>query len=479
MRPARPRRFPRLATQFTLVLLATLVFANLIAALLLAREGSDYDRAVRLQGDMGRLVALVGAIEEADPETGEILVSQTSTGFTRFSLTEVPLPPGGALPAPDLTREVVRSLPGHAVRVYEGGPVDAAPARRVLTLLSVRLEQGAHRGRWLNAIVYPLPDLIAWQWKRGFFVPLAVSFCAALAVGLLFVRRMTRPLRALAAAARAAGEGDREARLTEAGARELREAAAAFNGMQRRIADFDQERARLVAALGHDLRTPITALRIRAELVEDDMLRDDMVRILGDMGVMADDLLHFSGGLHGNERPREVDLAALLASLCAERGVPLRLPDPPGTARVWLRPVAVTRMVGNLLDNAQRYAGGARVALSVVQGEAVIRFEDDGPGIAPEALAGIREPFIRGEQSRCPETGGAGLGLSIAEAIVRDHGGRMEIANRAEGGLRVLLYLPLAVPGGVPGAGSAAAEAAGRAGLGRGDPGAARRSEPA
>lgn len=429
----------RLATQFTLLLLASLLLANLIAALLMAREGSEYDRAVRLEGDMGRLVALVGAIEEADPVTGDILAEQTSTGFTRFSLTPEPLDWEGAIPAPALTATVSRALPGHAVRVHDGSRAEEAHARRILMVLSVQMQIGAHRGEWLNAIIYPLPELTAWHWKRGFFIPLALSFATVLGAGLLFVRHMTRPLRRLAIAVRAAGTGDRNARVTETGAQELRAAAAAFNDMQRRIADFDRERAQLVAALGHDLRTPITGLRIRAEMIDDDATRADMVRILDQMTVMADDLLHFSGGLHESEPLQDTDLGALLSCLCHERHIPFSGDVP---VQLRLRPVAITRAVGNLIDNALRYAGQARVSLSATRSDAIVTVTDDGPGIPPDRLEALRAPFTRGEQSRSDRTGGVGLGLSIAEGIARDHRGRLDLANRPEGGLRARLILP-------------------------------------
>ncbi|HEY0212508.1 MAG TPA: ATP-binding protein [Paenirhodobacter sp.] len=434
----------RLATQFTLLLLATLVFANLIAALLLAREGSAYDRAVRLQGDMGRLVALVGALEAADPQTGALIVAQTSTGFTRFSLSAMPLYWPGAIPAPDLVDAVSQALPGHPVRIHDASAVADEPSGRVLTVLSVQITHGAHAETWLNAIVYPLPDRIAWQWKRGFFVPLAVSFVAALMVGLIFVRHMTRPLRELAQAARVAGQGDRSARVTVTGAQELRAAAIAFNDMQGQIADFDAERSRLVAALGHDLRTPITGLRIRAEMLDDPEMRSDMVRILDDMTVMANDLLNFSGGLHEGEPRHDIDMAEFLACLCQQRGVPFQAGVPLSQpVHLRIRPVAMARAVGNLIDNALRYAGTAHVTLSVSRVHATITVLDDGPGITPDQLATIRAPFTRGDASRSDRTGGVGLGLSIAEGIVRDHDGWMDIDNRATGGLQVRLHLPL------------------------------------
>lgn len=436
-----------LAARFWLLLVAALLGANLIAALLMAREGTAFDRAIRLQGDAHRLHALVAALETADPETALMLPRNSSTGFTRFSVDPVPLGP------PDATRltlheaDMAAELPGHEIRIRESAAPTGADNRAPLMLVSVRLAQGPAAGRWLNALVYPLPAHSAWQWKQGFFAPLLASLLGTLSVGLVFVRRMTRPLRALAEAARAAGRGDHGARVAETGAGELREAAAAFNDMQRRIAGFEAERMQLLAAVGHDLRTPITGLRIRAELLDEAEQREAMIRILDEMAVMADGLLHAASAGEEAEAPQPVDLDRLLAQLGADGGAaymgqgPLVMP---------LRPVAMRRAIRNLLDNARRYAGPARLHWRRGPASVLIRIEDDGPGIPDALLVRVTEPFVRGEASRSLDTGGAGLGLSIARDVVRTHGGTLALTNRAEGGLRVDLTLPLREADGSP-----------------------------
>ncbi len=435
-----------LTARFSLLLVAALLGVNLIAAVLLAREGSSFDRALRLQGDVQRLHALVTALETVDAQTAQRLPGHSSTGFTRFSVDAAPLALPGTHRLPQHEIDLAAELPGHQIQIREGGGPYGADDRAPLLLVSVLLAQGHEAGRWLNALAYPLPAKAAWEWKRGFFAPLLASLVGTLAVGLIFVRRMTRPLRALAQAARAAGRGDRSARVTECGASELREAAGAFNDMQRRIAGFEAERMRMLAAVGHDLRTPITGLRLRAELLEAEDQRDDMIRMLDDMAVMAEGLLHAAsagaaiapGGLAEAVCPTDLD--ALLARLCAERGMdyagahPLVLP---------LRPVAIGRALGNILDNAQRYAGGARVQLHRGPSAAVIRVKDDGPGIPDSLIGRVTEPFVRGEASRNADTGGTGLGLCIAQDIIRAHGGTLVLANRPEGGLIVEIRLPL------------------------------------
>lgn len=430
-----------LTARFSLLLIAALLGVNLIAAWLLAREGSDFDRAMRIQGDAQRLHALVSALEAADADTARRLPGVSSTGFTRFSVDPLPLDLPGTQDLPQHERHLAAQLPGHQIRIQEGGPPPGDLPRAPLLLVSVRLAQGVHAGQWLNALAYPLPAQRAWVWKMGFFAPLAASVLGTLLVGLVHIRRMTRPLRLLARAARAAGDGDRSARVPERGALELREAAAAFNDMQRRIAGFDAERMRLLAAVGHDLRTPITGLRIRAELIDDAGQRADMIRMLDDMAVMAEGLLQAASGWAGAETQRPCDLNALLARLCGERGMAYA-----GGAAMTLalRPVALGRAIGNLLDNALRYAGDARVRLQPRSGGALIVIEDDGPGIPTALLPRITEPFVRAEDSRAALTGGTGLGLTIARDIIAAHGGSLRLSNRSQGGLRVEIRLPAA-----------------------------------
>ncbi len=235
------------------------------------------------------------------------------------------------------------------------------------------------------------------------------------------------------------GRGDRRATVPEAGAREIREAASAFNDMQRRIEDHDRQRMRLLAALGHDLRTPITSLRIRTEMLEDAALRDPMIATLEEMTVMADDLLHFGAGAQTGEAPQETALRALLVRLCARLGATLAAG---AEIRMAVRPVSLARALSNLIDNALRYGGQARVSLIRDGAEVVFRIEDAGPGIPEARLGDVVEPFVRGEESRSAETGGTGLGLAITRNIALAHGGALRLQNLPQGGLCAELRLP-------------------------------------
>ena len=428
-----PRLAPDgLAARFAVLLVLALLAAYAIALAVLSSERDRLDRAALQGREIERVVALVPALDGAPPAERRRIVRAASRRGAQIDIGPEPLvadPMQGAR-AGTVAARLSEALGGREVRVALGGP-------RGRLALSAGLEDPP---AWLNATLRAGPPPEADRGGPALLLILGLSLAAVLLVGILFVRLLTRPLAALAEAAHAAGRGDRTARVAETGARELREAAAAFNDMQARIARFEAERMRTLAAVGHDLRTPITSLRIRAEMLHEAEAQP-MIRTLDEMKVMAEGLLAYAKGGGDAEETVPVDLAPLLERLCEERGALFRRGDP---AAVRGRPVALGRAVGNLIDNALRYAGGARVTLSREGAEAVIAVEDRGPGIAPERLADVMEPFVRGEASRSADTGGAGLGLSIARTVAQAHGGTLALANREGGGLRAAIRLPLA-----------------------------------
>jgi signal transduction histidine kinase len=219
--------------------------------------------------------------------------------------------------------------------------------------------------------------------------------------------------------------------------------------MQERLRRFVGDRTRMLAAIGHDLRTPITSLKLRAELLDDEEARTKMLATLDEMQRMSEATLAFARDDAATEPTRVVDLAALLDSIAddlAEMGKPVtfiespRLPYP-------CRPTALKRAVANLVENAIQYGERARVSLESRSVGPVIVVDDDGPGIPEERLDDVFKPFVRLEESRNRATGGAGLGLSIARSIVLSHGGDLVLANRKGGGLRAEIRLPAAEKG--------------------------------
>jgi signal transduction histidine kinase len=271
-----------------------------------------------------------------------------------------------------------------------------------------------------------------------------VSLLAAV-VAMAGVARAFRPLATFTAAAERLGIDVNAAPLDEGGPGEVRRAARAFNQMQERLQRFIQDRTQMLAAISHDLRTPITRLRLRAEFVDDEVQRDKMLNDLDEMETMISATLAFSRDDAANEPLRSLNIAAVITGIAADEqaaghDVAYSGPD---EFEALARPVALKRAMTNLIDNAVKYGVRARVRLERVGDTAEIIIDDDGPGIPEGDRERVFAPFVRLEESRSRETGGTGLGLTIARNVVRGMGGDVEIVPRAETGLRVRVTLPL------------------------------------
>lgn len=263
-------------------------------------------------------------------------------------------------------------------------------------------------------------------------------------VTLLAVRIATRPLSRLAQAAEALGEDLERPPLAEEGPVEVRRAAVAFNWMQTRLRGLFAERTRILAAISHDLQTPLTRLRLRAELMDDESLRDKMLADLSAMQALVEEGLAYAGS---SAAPQEAailtDLDALAASLVADytdAGQPVSLLGLSGR-RVRTRPRTLRRLLGNLVDNALKFGGSAELVLESADGLPAIAVRDRGPGIPEAELDKVFEPFYRLESSRNRETGGTGLGLAIARQLARALDAELILRNLAEGGLEARVTL--------------------------------------
>lgn len=275
---------------------------------------------------------------------------------------------------------------------------------------------------------------------------LSTTLMAAAVVLLAFlsVRALTSPLGALSHAAERLGVDMTSPPLPETGPREVRQAARAFNGMQSRIKKLISDRTQMLAAISHDLRTPITRLRLRAEFVEDDEQRAKIMADLSEMEAMITSVLAFIREDTQKEEARTVDLTALVGTICddmADAGADVRLESAPAMPAL-CRPLALKRALTNLLDNAAKYGGRARVSLAKQEGHLRIDIDDDGQGIPDHLRENVFSPFYRIESSRNRGTGGTGLGLTVARSVISAHGGDIELHNRPGGGLRVSVRLP-------------------------------------
>lgn len=302
---------------------------------------------------------------------------------------------------------------------------------------------------WLT-ISSTLPPVLPWR-SPGFATAFIVMTLLGAVMITWAVRQLLVPVQTLAAAAEALGRDVANAPpLPETGPLEIVTAAVAFNTMAARVRRFVEDRTFLLTAIGHDLRTPITRLKLRAEYMDDDEQRAKMLADLDEMEAMVAATLAFGRDAAATEPATKLDLASLLRTILddAADGDPEHADvltyTGPKHLPVLARPLALKRALANLVGNALKYGEAAAVTLyPPARGVARIEVEDHGPGIPPKEMERVFEPFYRLESSRNRETGGSGLGLSIARNILRGHGGDIMLTNRPEGGLRVTVMLPV------------------------------------
>lgn len=286
---------------------------------------------------------------------------------------------------------------------------------------------------------FRMPDFVSGLWTSTLlFLVASVTL-----LGLWAGRALSSPLSAFARAAEDFSLNRSSEPLPENGPEEIRSAARALNRMRERVTALMNDRTRMLAAISHDLRTPITRLRLRSEYIEDPAQRTQTVRDLDQMQSMLESVLSLLRS-ESPVKPTLVDVAALLQMVCeqfSDSGFAVTYSGP-GRAAFVLRPDEVIRAVTNLVENATRFGTRIEVALSMIEDRLLIDVSDDGPGIPDERKAAMLEPFVRGEDARTmDETAGFGLGLSIAQAIVTAHGGTLELLDNAPKGLRVRLQL--------------------------------------
>lgn len=271
---------------------------------------------------------------------------------------------------------------------------------------------------------------------------------AVILFSIISVRILTAPLRKLSQAAERLGTDMAAPPLAESGPREVRQAARAFNGMQDRIKRLISDRMQMLAAISHDLRTPITRLRLRAEFVEDEAQRRKMLEDLSEMEAMIASVLAFIRDDAAKEDTKSVDVSSVLETICSDMTDAGHKVQFERDEQVVLRcrPLALKRALTNLIDNAIKYGQSATVALTSEPMGIRIDIDDEGPGIPQALREKAFSPFYRLETSRNRMTGGAGLGLTVARSIIRAHGGEIELSDNPNGGLRATIRLPQIVP---------------------------------
>lgn len=443
-------RLPRLGglrARLILLLFGALLIAQAATfALFLDERG----RAIRLrtaEAAAARALAFAEDLDRAGPHARDALVERVHSRVIRVWIAPEPaVDRRAATPLSGIAESAlaVSGTPSRPLRLAIDGRDGDGPGRprwrhREALLVAAGLGDGA----WLNARVRLRPAPLRWA------PPLLVSVgLAGLAVGAIvwvFVGRLLRPMEALAHAADRLGGGERPEPLPLSGPTEARRLADAFNRMAERLTRLLDERARTLAAIGHDLRSPVTAMRLRVEMVDDPETRERLGVCLDEIETLTEAALALARGAGAEEARERVDLGALLASLVAElteAGATASLDAPAGVV-LDARPVALRRALRNLGENAVRYGAAARISLGRDGAVARITVDDNGPGIPERERERVFEPFVRLETSRSRDTGGTGLGLSIARAVVEGHGGTIGLGDAPGGGTRVTVTLPL------------------------------------
>ena len=345
------------------------------------------------------------------------------------------LPALGSVPLPEMREQMIHWEP-----VLAGTELHLQTATSPGSIPQVVGALKLTDSSWLH---FALPDLASsWTLTLRHLLPALLPVIALLTVGLLLLRSILRPLRLLAAAATRVGHGEPPV-LEEQGPYEFRRLIRAYNDMQARICSMLREKTEALAAVGHDLRTPLSRLRLSLETVADHDTRTTMDRDLMEMEQMLGSLLTYYRGADHQEPATAVDIAVMAATIVddlQDRGYSAAYHGPQH-CDVLARPLAIKRALSNLADNARLYATHTELGIEVRAGSVVIRIDDDGPGVPEDSLARILEPFQRLDRARCSNTSGVGLGLTIAARAIADAGGVLVLSNRATGGLRAQFEL--------------------------------------
>lgn len=470
---ARGRRFlpRRLSGRLIALMLLALALAQGVSLLVYRLERDLAVRKTVRDECLGRAASAVRLMEATPADQRDELLEAAGTPLARYWLSDGP--PSGARHWGDEARahllrpvpaagagQATESLFAHDATLHcpvDGAwlvlPSDTWLLRRPVHLLDLSgwngygLAAPLTDGKWLNTVFAKPSFLVSNAFSPGYYVTLAITVAIFAGAAWLIARHISLPLRRLSQAAERLGRGEETPALPEEGPDDIRCTVAAFNRMQVRLRRFVEDRTRMLAAIGHDLRTPITSLRLRAEFVENAETREKLLATLDEMQAMAEAALAFARSEATAEPTRSVDMPSLLESLCedlGELGWEVGFENKNGErASCACRPDSLRRALRNVIENAVRYGDRARVTLAEGGDGVEILVDDDGPGIAPEDRERVFAPFVRLESSRNRATGGVGLGLAIARSILRGHGGDIALEDGPEGrGLRARITIP-------------------------------------
>ncbi|MDE1147432.1 MAG: ATP-binding protein [Azospirillaceae bacterium] len=441
-----------IARRFAVTIMAAATVAAVLSALVVSFAGTWLQSPANDAGLFQAVTSISHVIDAAPPEVRPSLTRAASTKIYRIEWYDAASPLAVALnrdPRPDgmfpLPSPWLEELNEPAV-VFMGTAAGAAPLHLRhdfatypdARFLAVPMKDGS----WLVYSALDRSRDFARALRIG--IALLLLLLSAAAVSLIAARQLSRPIERIATAARQFGTNPQAPPIDEAGPRELRGVIRAFNAMQGQIQKFVSYRTAMLAAISHDLRTPLTRMRLRGEFVEDPVQQARLFRDVDEMQAMVDGALAFFRDDGDEEAVTAFDLAGLLTTIIdeyADQGVAVAY-DGPAHAVYRGRPFALKRAVTNLVENAVKHATPPAVSLVTMADASLITIRDQGPGIPEGELDQVFSPFYRLDRSRNRMTGGVGLGLTAALAIVRGHGGDIALVNQPGGGLEVRVTLP-------------------------------------
>lgn len=433
------------------VLVGGLALVLSIGVAVHVRERSNLLEQAGAVGMARQIADAVRVLDAQNPASRAATAESLATASLQVRLEPVPSAPEAVGRAPHAARigALLEAYLGDRREIRVGGlgmpsmRMGGAPMRHAMpgmgpTSVEVRLRDGS----WASFAFVAPPLRVAWP--VHLLVEALVLMLLVIVVSVVAVRRATRPLALLASAADELGANIHRAPLREDGPDEVRRAARAFNSMQARLKDYIEDRGRILAAIAHDLKTPLALLRLRTEALSGDaQLKARFEGDLQRMERLVAETLDFVRTLDSPEAAQPVDMQALLETLKADSTALGWQVEITGSAKPYPgRVQALQRCITNLIENAVRYGKRAHVALEDADAALRIRVRDEGPGIPEGELERVFEPFYRLEASRSRATGGTGLGLAIARTIARAHGGNVTLRNADGGGLEALLTLP-------------------------------------
>ena len=447
-----------LAGHFIWLLLISLVFSQLITAFILINERKEALTVLNRKGNLNRIISTVRILEESPQELHKKILSAVSSENIRYWFKT---PRKNEIASnQSVDQQLLDQLKTYGIQqlIILEGTENAFRKNRYLNKnnsdeytrryakhkqfewnqIAIQLKDD----RWLNVAsrFHISPPL----WPYGNTISISITGFLLILIAIFMIRRITKPLEQLTQAAKKLGCGEQITALNETGPQDIKTAAIAFNQMNDRLQRFITDRTNMLAAVSHDLRTPITTLRLRTELMDEGPTQDAFLNTLDEMQAITDSTLSFIREDNSTEKSQKVDLTLLITNICEELDIQGKQAEFNDTrSHTYLcRPIAIKRALRNLIENAVTYGNKAEISISCTEAQYKIIIKDEGPGIEESQLEEVFKPFIRLDKSRNQAHGGIGLGLAITRSIIRNHGGELTLSNDTICGLIAELELP-------------------------------------